>query len=93
MATAELHGAFVWDCDECGKENFERAVEGNIDEAALMADENRIHGELVAFGVEGEGEDRAADMLMQRILVAPETVTCKHCGQTHEVHVPSEADD
>jgi hypothetical protein len=24
--TAELHIAYVWDCDACGRENFERAM-------------------------------------------------------------------
>lgn len=26
MASVELHQAFMWDCPECGRENFARAV-------------------------------------------------------------------
>ena len=33
MNTVELHPAFFWDCDQCGRQNFERGVthEGPID--------------------------------------------------------------
>lgn len=26
MKEVELHLAYAWDCDECGRENFERAI-------------------------------------------------------------------
>lgn len=86
--SVELHCAFVWDCDECGKENFERAIEGNIDEAALEADENQVVGFLVA--PEGEstehedGQMMESDVLVQQIAIAPKRVTCLHCGTSHE---------
>lgn len=96
--TVELHSAFVWDCDECGKENFERAIEGGMDEAALMADENRVTTHLVGTG-EVEIEDSEDDDLMacesltQMIVLAPATVTCKHCGVTTATEVPHQHDD
>jgi hypothetical protein len=37
---AELHPAYVWDCDECGAENFTRAVvhEFSPEEAGELTD-------------------------------------------------------
>lgn len=67
--TVELNPAYVWDCDECGLENFERArrFEASEEDIAEMRDEH---------GVEDwdEGE----------FLVAPTAVMCRHCGETFD---------
>ena len=52
----ELHPAFVWDCDDCGRENFVRSIVGEFDDsfvngpfechaASMQADSTRIHEE------------------------------------------------
>lgn len=90
---AELHAAFLWDCDECGIENVVRSIEGNLDEAALEeASENRIVTDLVAPDVEfNEAEDRhESRFLVQRIYLCPQFVTCKNCGASFETEVAME---
>lgn len=83
---AELHAAFVWDCDECGRENFVRAIEGNIDEAALESAENRIVGDLVA-PAELVDDELRAEFLVQRISLAPDFVYCQSCGKSFPVEI------
>jgi len=77
----ELHSAFVWDCDECGTENFERAIEGNLDEAAIAYAMPANH--FVALDAE-DGEDgmMEASQLVHKIAVAPAFVECKECKAT-----------
>jgi Zn-finger protein len=92
--TVELHGAFVWDCDDCGAENFERAIEGNVDEAAMEAAENQVVGELIA----PEATERSdglmeSEVLVQQILIAPRMVTCRQCRAIHATEVATTEDD
>lgn len=95
----ELHCAFCWDCDECGQENFERAIEGNIDEAALEADENQVIGRLDAIDaresdvINEDGQMMEAEVLVQRIAIAPKRVTCKKCGTTFETEILQDSED
>lgn len=74
----ELNPAYVWDCDECGLENFTRArrFEASPEELQEMRDEH---------GVEAwdEGE----------FLVAPRAVKCGHCGTTYDTDVGEEGED
>ena len=65
--TVELHSACVWDCDECGLENFERnrIFEASEEELAEMRDE---HG--VQPWEDGEWT------------VRPTAVQCRHCKAT-----------
>jgi hypothetical protein len=66
---AMLHPAFVWDCDECGTENFVRTVRADLsaEELAEMKED---------YDVEPweEGE----------FLTAPKHVSCKQCGHEFE---------
>ena len=77
----ELIQAFLWVCDDCGRDNFERAIrvereslEGReiaklVDEVATEANES-----AQALGI-----DVDADWLM-----APTRVRCSHCGAEFE---------
>jgi hypothetical protein len=82
---AELHGAFVWDCDECGHENFVRGIESNLDEAcarAVSVDLIDVHFDAVAEPDEtGYAESRH---IITRVVLAPRHVTCRSCGRTFE---------
>jgi len=45
----ELHPAFVWDCDSCGRENFARGIvaELSAEEREEVCDEHGIDGEMI----------------------------------------------
>lgn len=64
MQTVELHPASVWDCEECGRENFCRLVRPEFSEADL-AELKEDHG--VEAHETGE------------FLTFPETVKCQFC--------------
>lgn len=84
MIEAELHSAFCWDCDNCGKENFVRAIEGNVTEPAMQADLDNIHLDLVAPAPIESLEKGSAwtPYLIQRVSLMPHQVTCSECGNT-----------
>lgn len=87
--TVELHSAFVWDCGECGTENFERAIEGSLDEAAMQENANQIDTHLIGTD-EGDVDDedlRGCEALTQRIVLAPARVKCRNCGHTYPTKV------
>jgi predicted nucleic acid-binding Zn ribbon protein len=67
---AELHPAFVWDCDDCGRENFVRAIVGEFDDDIMqqMRDEHGI-----------------TDYEMGDWHSMPISVECSHCGTIFEV--------
>lgn len=67
----ELHPAFVFDCDSCGRENFVRSVVREFDEETV-AEMREDHG-IQPWEV--------GDFQM-----APESVTCKYCGCKYEVN-------
>ncbi len=66
----ELHFAWCWTCETCGRDNFDRAPQ--IEPAMiehLVAEEDRE----VFDGVEGGW------------CWKPKQVNCRHCGQNHVV--------
>lgn len=65
MTTVELHPAFSWDCDRCGRENFTRGVRVSL--SAEELEELREEFEI----------DPAA---VGEFLGAPDQVECTHCG-------------
>lgn len=80
MHKAILHAAFAWDCEHCGKENFARAVEGNLDEPIALASGQ----EQVSIHLETVSEDpehcRESPMLIARVAIGPKYVACSSCG-------------
>lgn len=86
--TTELHAAWVYDCDGCGKENFQRAMSGNADEAAMMLNEAmEERQEVVGLLTAEEGDvarlpdgTQQVRCLYSDIVLAPKYVTCQHCG-------------
>lgn len=63
----ELHNAFVWDCDDCGRENFVRAV------IAELTKEDVDHM-IAEYG--GDREEWETGRWTTR----PDEVSCEHCG-------------
>lgn len=65
MKLIELHLAFVFDCDDCGRENFVRSITGDFSEEELQ-ELREEHG--VEVYELGEWHTR------------PGVVKCKFCG-------------
>jgi len=70
MPTIELHPAYLFDCTECGRETFLRAVVADLDEQDRLA-------LVVRYGM--PEHEAAAGGWMTR----PDEVTCKHCGSQY----------
>lgn len=70
----ELHPAWRFDCDECGRENFVRVIVGQFDEQTL--EELRTEHGIQPW--------EAGDWLSM-----PSSVTCEHCGQHFDVQKDS----
>jgi hypothetical protein len=92
-SVAVLYGAFCWDCDECGRENFCRGIEANLDEAharELMMDPLRIDGHYDAIADIDPEADRPeyVENMISRVILAPPHVKCEHCGAEYTVVLP-----
>jgi hypothetical protein len=77
MDTIELHQAFVFTCEDCGRDTFVRAVEISPEamEGTEMDDETRESLTDANEAAEACGINVGGTWLM-----APDTVTCSHCG-------------
>lgn len=72
MASVELHQAFLWTCNSCGRDNFARAV--TLEPASIdLDDEPEEVREWLADGQEGAW------------LTTPDRVTCGHCRAEFDV--------
>lgn len=70
MNKTRIWTAYQWTCDECGKDNFERAI------AAELTPEER----------QEIADDQGLDLEYMRgdFVLAPEVVKCGHCGEQFE---------
>jgi predicted nucleic acid-binding Zn ribbon protein len=66
----ELHPAFVFDCDECGRENFVREIVEEHDEET----DSELRSE---HSIEPYEEGHW--------VLTPTTVTCQHCNADFDV--------
>ncbi|HVL14133.1 MAG TPA: hypothetical protein VM529_16300 [Gemmata sp.] len=78
MSIVNLSPAYVWDCEDCGRENFQRAVSLKLDPRDDGDAETirRMHGL-------SEGEP-IPPTLGVGMMTRPNRVTCKHCGTEFE---------
>lgn len=83
MDSVELMHAFSWICPNCGRRNFERAIE--LDKSESDPDEIRK-----ALGLEA-WEDVSG--IKGQFTLAPENVTCEKCKTQYETIDPSERFD
>ena len=81
----ELHNAWTWDCPECGRENFDRAVTADMTRAESI-DYARKLGRI-DYGFE-PSEDFNCEFMTQ-----PETVVCAHCEREFDVARFDESED
>ena len=61
----ELHQAFLWVCEDCGRDNFVRSV---------VVEPETIPAHVLAAAEESFGD---CDGIL---VTAPTVVTCEHCG-------------
>ncbi len=67
----ELHPAHMWDCPECGRENFCRCV------LAVVPNEERE-----SFAEKASFDPDMIAMMQGDFVTAPDEVTCKFCETT-----------
>ena len=90
MDSAELHHAFVWDCNSCGRENLERIIWDERTpeeiEEELSFDESDMAG-YDALDEEGfDLDDRS-------VIFLPDVVFCKFCEEPHACSLVDVAED
>ncbi len=83
---AVMHNAYVWDCMECGTENFQRAVVFSPEASDAMG--------LVPPTEDGEewrGDEHRPEVQIEgHWMTYPRTVTCGDCGKTFDCEDPGE---
>lgn len=94
MNVTELHSAYVWDCDACGRENFLRAVETDLDEPTAKAVLDQGRESMVVldpqFGcIVDDADANGADWMVARVVLAPRTVVCGHCACEYSTELPT----
>lgn len=96
MPKVELHSAFIWDCDSCGRENTHRAIHGDLEDPAFKkADSNGLDisardisgdWDQVGFEVRETGDGASNEPRYEyrstktHICLAPRMVKCGACG-------------
>lgn len=75
--TVELHQAYLWTCDVCGRDNFERSI--TIDPESIDLDDlpDGVDPDMVREWIDGGGEGD--------FVTAPTRVTCGHCRAVFDV--------
>lgn len=71
----ELHDAFAWDCDACGRENVERVYDNDSEQAAEEFLEGLSKDELDRLMAELEGTEDPV------VISVPQEVQCKFCKE------------
>lgn len=67
--SVELHAAFTWTCEDCGRENFARAVQLEPEQVRELVPED------LQDDAEAMREEIGGDWCL-----APRWVRCPHCG-------------
>lgn len=83
MRQIDLHQAFMWVCEDCGRDNFERAVVIGPERYAEFGIKHVAEQALEA--VSSLKNEYAGGIEYDYTLVTnPDHVTCKHCGAQFE---------
>jgi len=77
MKKIEMKPAYVWDCDECGIENFERTIVLSLEELT-QDDLDQIGEELL--------ESMMNDTERGTFQSMPNHVTCRNCNIEYETY-------
>lgn len=74
MKEVELHAAYVWDCDDCGRENFTRGCTPNLSDEEVQEIREELNLDDGHFG---------------NFVLMPDTVECKFCKTKFIATYPS----
>ncbi len=76
MRVVELHQAFTWICDDCGRDNFSRAI--RVEPESI---EGQEIAQLVnrAVAEANEATETLGLMVNGDWIMAPEVVRCTYC--------------
>lgn len=85
MSYVTLFGAFRWECDECGFEQYENATEAEID---ADVSQSIVSEHFETLEAQGTDEYVESSELVTRVLLGPPFVTCGHCGKTYAAQLP-----
>lgn len=85
MRRVEIHQAFIWTCDECGRDNFERAI---IQE---MGPEEREQCFREYHRME-DHEELPDDWQNFDMVMAPNSVKCPACGEEFDTYNTGESE-
>lgn len=81
---AVLHPAYVWDCEECGRENFQRAI--------VISEEEKMSS--IREMQDDDEPGPPPEMLeIMTCCTYPVRVTCKHCNQEFTTADPNFGND
>lgn len=84
---ARLLTAYVWDCDSCGAENFERSQV-----AEFVDDEDRAEVFRKLNGLD-EWAELPEGWREFQLVTRPDTVTCGECGMKFDATEDRDNDD
>jgi len=88
MRIVELSPAYVWDCEECGRENFQRSVSSALD-PKIPADAEIIR-QIHRIGP----SDPISPHCLAIVRTRPNRVTCRHCNtEFHAIDTGSTPDN
>lgn len=85
MSYVTLFGAFRWECDECGLEQYENATEAEVD---ADVSQSIVSEHFETLEAQGTDEYVESPELVTRVLLGPPFVTCIHCGKTYAAQLP-----
>lgn len=86
LRAVELFQAFVWTCDDCGRDNFERGVTVAPESIPLDDLPDSVDPEMVEAWREAGGSGS--------FVMSPTRVKCQHCSATFGVeHADADALD
>jgi hypothetical protein len=89
----ELHQAYVWTCDECGRDQFERGVTYSLQEVADMEpDFISMCSEMISAAEEMADPENGVDLVMG-FTKGPDEVECNHCGHVYGTRETGHGDD
>lgn len=85
MGEVELHDAFIWDCDDCGRENTVRCIpvlDADIDLSEEQEDQIREDLGMHPW------ESIEPEAIAQALVRIPYEVTCKYCEASFHASPP-----
>jgi hypothetical protein len=83
LRSVEMHAAFLWTCEDCGRDSFHRGITlddqlaERLTSAATRAEADAILAELSEGAPEGTAYGGSW-------LIQPTVVACEHCGSRFE---------